>query len=553
MNQAKDDASGTIVSALKTPAAYIESTGEVQHIETHISWVFLTDQHAYKLKKPIELEFLDYGTIEKRREMCKTEVRLNQRLAPNIYLDVVKITNDNGRIRVDGSGNAVDWLVKMKRLRDDANLEAILRSKDQEACEVKSEGLIRSLKQFYSSLPCEQVGTDEYRQGIVSLVNQNLEQFKQLGQQRSLRQFLDRHRLEQLHSTQLQMLELDTRTFAQRIKQHAIVEGHGDLRPEHIYYQDGEIPAIIDGIEFNRGMRIVDILDELSFFEMECDRLGAASLGRRVTDEVLLSLGDEATPELRNFYKCYRACVRAKVALIRAAQQLNDDNHRHESLERMKASESTSEAAMYISLARRYERQFAQPLLIVVRGLMGSGKTTIAKELARRLAIEHIMTDQIRHSISFREPSAQGQDEYGQGKYSLTNRLKVYNEMFARADRALEARRSIILDGTFLSTELRSHVMALADRHGVPCIILRCVCPREETLKRIATRHDSLSEARIDLFDEQQRHEEHQENDCQAAVLTTGTVEASVTAAIEHLRGHLQSVRRKRAGERGER
>lgn len=508
--------STNLLAALGDAAAYPDNPAKVEPIETHISWVFLTDDYVYKLKKPIKLDFLDYSSIEARREMCEEEVRLNRRLAPDVYLGVERITTTkDGDIRVGGSGEILDWAVKMRRLPAERSLDELIRHHAVTSDHV--DRLLRALIDFYQSSAAVPLVRDEYPQRLIGLVKENRSELVDAtsGEQRLL--------VKRLHASQLQVLELSREIFSQRVDEGCIVDGHGDLRPDHVYLTPN--PVIIDCIEFSSEIRQVDVLDELCFFEMECDILNATSLGKRVRQEIGKSLADNYSPRLASFYKTYRACVRAKVAMIRAQQSAAD------------VKQARSDAARHLQLAAEYEKGLADPKLIVVRGLMGTGKSTVASELAARLGAEHLMTDRIRRDLFGAHD--QGAD-YGKGRYSAANRLQVYKEMFRRADELLQSGLSVILDGTFLSGALRMSAHSLARRHAAASVVLRCECPEKTAMHRIDTRRHKgnvLSEARSHLFDQQRRDEDAPlEGEQEMGVSTAGSVNDSVVAALQQVK-----------------
>jgi predicted kinase len=408
----------------------------------------------------------------------------------------------------------------MRRLPADMCLVNILRRGG--ATEEYSNGLLKKIGHFYRSLPAEQVDPVEYRKRLHGLVTQNRDDLLECDHD------FAPATIKRLHSSQLQMLEFEVDAFDDRVREGRIVEGHGDLRPEHVYFDP--MPLIIDCIEFNRQIRQLDVLDELCFFEMECDRLGVSSVGRGLTDGIGFVLRDSQPTRLCNFYKCYRACVRAKVAVIRAAQV---ESNGHDDIA---VPDARDDARQYLELAQEYEKEFASKQIIVVRGLMGTGKTTVAAAIAGRLGAEHLMTDRIRRDLF---NGADDRPHYGDGRYSDDYRLRVYTEMFRRAEALLQSGSTVVLDGTFLSSRLRMFAHSLARRHGANCAILRCNCPRDVAMERIAHRKDNdvLSEARPELFDQQCRDEDTtlgagHETDLQ----TVGSVDECVAAALGHLK-----------------
>jgi uncharacterized protein len=294
------------VEFLLQPASYPESTRGVCAIETHMSWVFLTDRHAYKLKKPIKLAFLDFSTLERRKHYCEEEVRLNRRLAPSVYLGTVPIaTSTAGEMFLGGPGAAAEWLVKMHRLPADRMLDQAIRLGNASAEDV--DRFAQRLAAFYRAAPPVTMVAEDYRRRFEAWVAENLDEL------RDCEPILPAAMVESVHSIQLGVLRNMPELFDNRVAEHRIIEAHGDLRPEHVCL--GPEPDVIDCLEFNREFRLLDPVDELAFFSLECEILGAPDIGNRVLDRYLQDTHDAPPWRLLCFYKSYRACLRAKIAV----------------------------------------------------------------------------------------------------------------------------------------------------------------------------------------------------------------------------------------------
>ena len=473
------DATQVLGWALVRPDAYPAPTSRVDPIETHISIVFLTDQFAYKLKKPVRYDFLDFSTLEKREAACHEELRLNRRLAKDVYLDIVPVVRRaDGKFAVGGDGETVDWLVKMRRLDDRQTLRAAVernsfRSGRQIAEDfgngmnsVLLEPLAQLLANFYRGLSPETTSPEAYRREVEAHVRGNL-----LELVRPEHQF-DVHQVKRIHNAQLEQLILRPAQFDARVTAGRIIDGHGDLRPEHIYLT--EPPVVIDCIEFNAEFRRLDVLDELCFLESECAELGDEAVGKSVRRRCLELLGDEPPEALAAFYKSYRACVRAKVAALRARQQQGADREASLKLSRD-----------YLRLADRFDQRLSPPLVILVRGVSGTGKSTLAAALANLFAAEHLQTDELRAELA-----AEGElpTRSADAKYSQASRERVYDVMFERAALLLANRSSVILDGTFLTASRRQQAQQLAGERGAIFQTFRCVCPIDICAERVARR-----------------------------------------------------------------
>lgn len=472
-------ATGSLPKDLLRSSAWVERPRKVELRETHISWVFLTDRFAYKVKKPVSLGFLDFSTPQRRHQACLDEVRLNRRLCGDVYLGVVPITRStSGRLRVGGMGVPVDWAVKMYRLPDDRSLASLIEHGTIEEGELQR--LVNRLACFYSSLPPLAARAEQYRADLERHVRENEAELSQSEHE------LSRLQVTRVHASQRRFIRLATDLIDTRVCDGRIVEGHGDLRPEHIYLT-GE-PVIIDCVEFSRELRSIDVLDEVSFLAMECAMLGAASIGRRILTQFCAMSGDRPDARLLALYQSYRACVRAKVMAIRASQ-----------LEGPERRDAESRAARYLSVADEFASQLGPPVLVIVSGVAGTGKSTVAEHLSQELALTHLQTDAIRREL-FGPPSA------NDDRYSAAGREAVYREVLSRAESLLSDRQSVVLDGTFLRAAQVEDARRLAVREGARVLVLRCHCPSEVAKQRIACRSsqgDAASEATIDIHDRQ--------------------------------------------------
>lgn len=294
------------VAFLRDPATYDPRPAEVEVIETHMSWVFLTDERVYKLKKPIRYDVLDFSTRRLRRRSCRREVRLNRRLAPNVYLGVVPLTlQPDGGLALGGPGTAVDWLVKMKRLPAERMLDRRIAAGGLRRREVVPAAA--RLASFYVDAIAAPVDGRGYREHLADGIRSDR---RELVKRTYGLPVADVRRIAE---EQLRYVEQARDLLDARVSTGRVVEGHGDLRPEHICLT--EPPAIIDCLEFSRDLRILDPLDELSFLGLECARLGAAEVGGWFKEIYVEASGDCPPGHLLRFYRRFRALRRAKVAI----------------------------------------------------------------------------------------------------------------------------------------------------------------------------------------------------------------------------------------------
>ncbi|GEO87422.1 hypothetical protein GCM10007920_36830 [Ciceribacter naphthalenivorans] len=296
------------VAFLRQPAAYPDRPRQVEVIETHMSWVFLAGHNAYKLKKPVVFPFLDFTQAATRRANCEAEVRLNRRLAPDVYLGVEKLTlEDDGELRLDGKGQPIDWLVRMRRLPKDRMLHIMIAENRLEPAHL--DALADVLSRFYQT--AERPSIDPLTH-LKNLDEQQAWNRQMLGNA----DFALDHAFVRQHLIDLESAMAHAAPLIEaRIRQRSYVDGHGDLRPEHICFTTPI--AIFDCLEFDDRLRFVDPFDELAFLSLESEFLGAAWVGREILDR--MRLGECVPPPLFDFYTAFRATMRARMALSHVA------------------------------------------------------------------------------------------------------------------------------------------------------------------------------------------------------------------------------------------
>ncbi len=294
------------VTALRQGAVYPESPTKIKALETHMSWVFLAGDKAYKLKKPVRLPYLDFSTLEKREQACRCELSLNRRLAPGIYLDVTPLRAAEARFQIGGTaGEIVDWLVVMRRLDERHTLEKMLvRHQVDRDCLFQLENLLIA---FYRSArparPADTRRPQDWRRLLTE--NRNVLLHKRLNLPTEVVVSIDR--------VQRRFVDIRADLLEMRYRNRHVVDGHGDLRPDHIFFNDAI--SIIDCLEFNPALRAVDPFDEIAYLAVECERRGMKWMAERIIRRLLRTLPDSPPHELIGFYKCYRATLRARLAI----------------------------------------------------------------------------------------------------------------------------------------------------------------------------------------------------------------------------------------------
>ena len=295
------------VAFLRHPDAYPERPEQVEVRETHLSFVFLTPTRAYKMKKPVAHEFVDLRTPERRRDNCLAEVALNRRLAPDVYLGVVALTQEaSGALALDGAGAAVEWLVCMRRLPATAMMDHLIAQSLLRRADIAA--VAQRLGEFFAAQPAAALTAEWFNAHLRSQLDASV----RLLARAELA--LPRTTIAFVHDLLSRYLDAGTE-LAARVRGGRIVEGHGDLRPEHICIATP--PIVIDCLEFSRDLRLVDPFDEIAFLGLECARLGAPGVGPAVRRSVAAILDDRPPARLSLFYTALRACVRARLAIAR--------------------------------------------------------------------------------------------------------------------------------------------------------------------------------------------------------------------------------------------
>lgn len=323
------------VAFLSRAESYAERPPAIEVVQTHMSFVFLTDRYAYKLKKPVRYEFLDFSTLEARRADCLEELRLNRRLAGDVYLDVVPLTRSpDGRLQLGGERETVDYVVKMRRLPREQMLDHALREGRASREDVRR--FMRVLIGFYASAEAVAMSAAQYRRRFEHDI---LDTHRELAPPDYS---LDRTLVDSVTSGQLAFLERRGALLDRRPADRRIVEGHGDLRPEHICL--GPEPRVIDCLEFNRQWRLVDPADEIAYLAMECEYAGADWVGETAFETYREHARDDPAAGLVRFYKSCRASLRAKLSVW----------HLRDHPEPAERADWIERARRYLKLAARY-------------------------------------------------------------------------------------------------------------------------------------------------------------------------------------------------------
>lgn len=293
------------IAFLSQPSVYPHAVDQVEAKETHMSWVFLASDRAYKLKKPVRFSYLDFSTIERRAAACRAELGLNRRLAPDVYLEVVPLTIDRGRLAIGGTGEPTDWLVVMRRLDPACMLDQRLFNRRILPADVDrvAETLVHFYRGVRQVFPNPATYLLRWRRAVA--LNRRILMDRRLGLPEGAVRIVD--------SAQCDFLRRFSPLLTARIRGGYIRDGHGDLRPEHVWI--GERVSIIDALEFSSELRAIDSLEEIAALSVECDALDAGWVGRRIQQRLQSTVERGAPLALYRFYRCYRASLRARLSI----------------------------------------------------------------------------------------------------------------------------------------------------------------------------------------------------------------------------------------------
>jgi len=500
---------------------YPDRTSGVEYRETHISRVYLLDEFVYKMKKPVNMGFLDFSTLEKRLFYCEEEVRLNSRFCPDTYLGVFPICLEGSDIHIGPPGEIIEYAVKMRRLPEDMMLNVRLRKPE----DVTRDDMVKIGRHIASShLALPPCNHDEGYSDLMHVKRNWNENFLQT--ESFAGSVISPEGFESLKGYVTYFLERHDGMIDEREKAGWVRECHGDLHAEHICLTDPL--RIYDCIEFNRRFRVSDILADIAFLLMDIDRRGRPELSEILWDSYGKAFGEGLPEDLLCFYKVYRAFVRAKVAAFASSQHEADAAAKEDSRKR---------ALSYFNLALGY---LNQPVMIITCGLMGTGKTRVASALASALRAELIRSDVIRQD--FKSTLDEGKKAgFLSGPYRKETTEKVYGTMARKAREQLMEGRNVILDAAFGDPAQRRRMRTVASEFNVPFTIIHCSCPREVALERLAARFQEGSDAsdgRVELYDIQKEHfQPPSGNEPVIEVDTTGNVEYITNVILGKMSG----------------
>ena len=508
-----------IVQALHDSSCYPHPVGQVRHIETHISHVMLTGQFAYKIKKPLDLGFLDFSTLEKRRFCCEEELRLNRRLAPDVYLEVVTINGKPESPRINGTGPILEYAVKMRQFDPASGLDQL---EEQGRLTLHhADAMAETVADFHARIPGVPLDSAwGSAETIWQPVAQNFEQIAARIDGKSEAQDL----LNTIRAWSEAGHARLAPEFEQRRVQGFVRECHGDLHLGNMAWENDRL-LVFDCIEFNPALRWIDVMSEVAFCYMDLLHRGHHDFAARFINRYLERTGDYAGMMLLRFYAVYRAMVRAKVAFIRASQAgLSTKDVTHE----------TGQGMAYLQLADQLIRQ-RSPHLAVTHGLSGSGKTTFSQELIMSFEMISLRSDIERKRLAGLDALAKSGSGMESGIYTRDFSRRTYKHLASLAEKLLQAGWSVLVDATFIARWQRDLFRQLADRCGVPLHILDFAVPDEVLRQRVQARSAEgrdASEADVAVLEQQLKTHEPLTSEEREFVIEAESIESVVAKLI---------------------
>lgn len=514
-----------LIYFLEQPASYPHKPKAVKKIQTHISYVFIASPYVYKLKKPVNLGFLDFSTLKKRHQYCQEEVRLNQRLCPNIYEGVCAITKTPEGFAFSGEHETVDYVVKMKQLPAQYFLDSMLRNDSISFGQI--DLIVDRLASFYQAQQPKpeislwgkqeklKVSTDENFKQVSSFVDDLIPSSVFLA----IKYFTDT-----FYITQQDL-------FKRRWLDGHIKDCHGDLRLEHIHISPNGV-CMYDCIEFNKRFRYIDVANDIAFLAMDLDHKGYPELSRYLCERIALKLGDLDLLSLIPFYKSYRAFVRGKVAAIKGVEEELDECSR---------VESRKEAWSYFQLALQYVVSSKNPSVVVLMGRIGSGKSTQAQLLAERLGWPLLSSDVTRKQLAGIPLYTRGSDAEREQLYSKEQTEQTYQTLTLNAKAHLLQNKSVVLDATFSKRKYREELSSEMNSLKIDCYFIEVTASDDVIKSRLKKRRHAIhqvSDARLEDFEVlNHKYEVPDEGDVHTvySVSSDTTLENTALEILKHL------------------
>jgi len=477
-----------IIKSLMKHDAYLETTTKVDLIQTHASWIFLTDTYAYKIKKPVDYGFLNFSTIDRRRFYCNEEIRLNKRLCPDIYECVVDVVQTNEGAAFYGKGSVIDYAVKMKRLPSERMLDKLIYNDAVSIENIKD--IAKVIADFHlKAKTSPAISAFGKIDTILFNWKENIDQL--IGFENTTLPATDR---EFIRDWVFSFAEKNLELFSKRLENGFIKECDGDIHLENICLVDNNV-YIFDCIEFNERFRNCDTASDIAFLLMDLDYHDRHDLSLEAFYSYQKLSGDNTISDILTFYMIYRAFIRGKVESFRLLEKELSHNA---------IAEITEKAIKYFRLARGYiERQSLKRTLFITCGLMGSGKTTLAEQFAFELGISCFSSDKIRKVIAGIDYTTKDKSSFKEGLYTNDRTTETYNELLKLAENEINANHSVIIDACFAIMKFRELFSELAKKYSIPFVILYVFCSDNDIKRRLNERvvnEKAVSDGRLELL-----------------------------------------------------
>jgi hypothetical protein len=479
-----------LISGLSRSGAYPHPAGTVRVAQTHASVVFLAGEHAYKVKKPVDLGFLDFSTLEKRRACCEAEVRLNRRLAPDVYLGVVPITATAGGAVVGGAGDPIEYAVHMRRLDQGRHLAALLERGELDG------GLLERVAARLAAFHAAAAGGPEVAASasFPNVAGNCLDNYALAGG--FVGDTISRAVLERARALTAAELERRRPLIEARAGAGVPRDGHGDLRLEHVYHFPDEPPprdlVVIDCVEFNDRLRRCDPVSDIAFLGMELEFHRRPELARAFTDAWFRSTRDDEGRALLPLYTSYRHAVRGKVRSLQAHEEEVAPPDRERARQRARAH--------FLLALGRLAPPGEKPCLVLAGGLPGTGKSTLARRLEAAAGFERISSDATRKRLAGIGETTPAGAPFGEGLYTPAWDERTYGECLLRATSLLFEGRRVLVDASFREERRRRAFLQAADDLGVPAIVLLCEAGEATARRRLADRTGDASDAGWEVY-----------------------------------------------------
>lgn len=494
-----------LIEQMMQPGFYPHPVKEpIELIQTHVSYVFLTGDYAYKIKKPVNFGFLDFSTLERRQHFCVQELQMNQLNAPEIYLEVLPITDLDGQFQLNGTGQTAEYVLKMREFPQDDLFISMFEQGKLTTSQMEDLGAI--VAQFH-----ELAQTNDYIRsfGEVSQIRQAIDENyqqteKYIGGPQTLKQFEETKQFTDTFFANQEEL------FKSRVQHNQIRECHGDLHLRNICLWDNKI-QLFDRIEFNEPFRFVDVMYDVAFAVMDLESRGRKDLGNVFLNTYIEQTGDWEGLQVLPLYLSRQAYVRAKVTSF-----LLDDPGVPEDTKK----EAGITASQYYKQAWEYT-QLRQGQLILMSGLSGSGKTTVARHLAQRLGAIHLRSDAVRKHLAGVPLDQRGGEEL----YTQAMSQKTYARLLELGTKLANAGFPVILDAKYDQQATRLAAIQEAKKHHLPVKIYHCMAPEEVLRDRLLSRTGDVSDATPDLLTQQQASAEPFTEAEQSLVTTLDTTQ----------------------------